>query len=284
MKEIDVQQVTYHTIPGRKAIILKWLVFLSLMYLAIYGIIVNIPILRLQPDPKFCKGNETTCSRSDLFAKQIISFFMQMILGTTGFLVWHWTKQAHNGIPATPNGRIFGYLKEAEYLLLVIVVYQVWDFIFSLPIPEHATPIFLVHHLLAGITAWLSLEFQMVHHYAIFFGGCSEISSIFLALCDFDVYFPASRGSLWSTIVFLCQASFALGFVYYRVAGWLWVSIPLWKDVFHVLKSKDSEQLRPGKSWFLFVFLAMNFLLGLLQFYWFGFGILPKILEILEEK
>jgi hypothetical protein len=40
------------------------------------------------------------------------------------------------------------------------------------------------------------------------------------------------------------------------------------------------EQYRPGKKdWFLYVFSAMDVLLGLLQVYWFGIAILPKILK-----
>jgi len=280
-----VQPIVFSSFSQRKSIIvIKGLIFISLFHLIIYAL-AHIPILQLQPDPKFCKENEVNCSRPDLFAKQITSGIMQIIMGTIGFLSWHWTKQAHNNIPATPNGRLFGYLKEAEYLNLTITVFQLWDFLFSLGIPEHASPVFLGHHLLAAITSWFSLEYQLVHHYAIFFGGCSEISSIFLALCDFDVYFPANRGSIWSTIVFSCQVSFALAFIYYRVVGWLWVSFLLWKDVIYaVVKTQTATQLRPGKSWFLLVFLVASVVLGSLQLYWFGFGIVPKVMEILNDK
>ena len=84
-----------------------------------------------------------------------------------------------------------GYLPEADWPNAGIFVYQTFDFFASLIVPEHCTAVFLTHHVLAAFTAWMSLEFQMVHYYAVFFGGCSEISTIFLVLCDFDVYFPA---------------------------------------------------------------------------------------------
>ena len=121
----------------------------------------------------------------------------------------------------------------------------------------------------------------MVHYYAIFFGGCSEISTIFLVLCDFDVYFPASHGSLWATVILICQVCFTFTFLYYRVIGWFQVSLSLWKDVLHVGRTKGAiEQYRPGLTWFVYTFLVMDTLLGLLQLYWFGFGIVPKIMEI----
>jgi TLC domain len=124
---------------------------------------------------------------------------------------------------------------------------------------------------------------ELVHYYAVFFGGCSEISTIFLVLCDFDVYFPAQRGSLWGMIILFCQVSFTFTFLYYRVIGWLQVSISLWSDVLAVAKKKEIEQHRPGLAWFVYAFLVMDFLLGILQLYWFGFGIMPKILEILQD-
>ena len=202
-------------------------------------------------------------------------------MALTGFTAWHVSKRAHS--LATPEGRLFGYLEEADVLNAGIFVYQTWDFIFSLLIPEHSSMVFLAHHALAALTAWFSLEHQLVHHYAIFFGGCLEISSIFLVLCDFDVYFPASRGSLWGTVIIFCQAMFTLAFLYYRVIMWWVVSVQLWSDVLYIRDNKLAEQYRPGKVWCLYVFPVMDVVLGLLQLYWFGFGIVPKVFELINS-
>ena len=233
--------------------------------------------------PQFCRDDKA-CTRPDLFGFQVASAIMMTFMGSTGFLAWHWTRRAHTTIPSNPEGRLFGYLEEADKLNAGIFVFQTWDFLFSLTIPEHCTVIFLAHHFLAGLTSWFSLEYQFVHHYAIFFGGCSEISSIFLVFCDFDVYFPATRGSIWGIFILICQASFALSFFYYRVLAWFWVSVRLWSDVLYAKKRNLIEQYRPGTGWFLYIFLVMDVVLGGLQLYWFGFGILPKIMEILEDK
>jgi len=238
----------------------------------------------LRPADEFCKGatnDDGKCSRSDLFAFQVVSAIMQLYLGGMGIWTWHITKRAVTGIPQTPEGRLFGYLEEADKLNAGIFVYQVFDFFASMFVPEHNTTIFLTHHVLAAITAWMSLEYQMVHYYAVFFGGCSEISTIFLVLCNFDVYFPADdRGSTWGMIITFCQVAFTFSFLYYRVIGWWQVSFRLWSDVFHVAKKGAIEDYRPGKGWFLYGFLLMDFLLGSLQLYWFFFGIVPKLLEL----
>jgi hypothetical protein len=204
---------------------------------------------------------------------------MQLFMGITGFMVWHVSKRAHSAIPATPEGRLFGYIEEADRLMAGVFVFQVWDFFFSLFIPEHATPVFLTHHILAALTAYFSLEYQYAHHYSIFFGGCSEISSIFLVICGFDTNFPASDGTNWKGFVTACQGIFVLTFFYYRIVAWGQVSYRLWSDALIVLDKKSG--LRPKKElFFLYLFLAMDVALGLLQLYWFGFGILPKLAEL----
>lgn len=213
---------------------------------------------------------------------------MQLYMGMLGFWSWHWTKHGQNKYQ-TPEGRLFGYIEHAEWLMTGVFIFQAWDFIFSWFIAEHATAVFLTHHALAAATAYFALEYQLVHRYSIYYGGCSEISSIFLVLCDFDVFFPANRGSIWGAIIFFCQASFTISFLYYRVIGWWIECVPLWKDVWTVMKKNDNtnhqyaDQYRPGKSWFLYIFLTMSILLGMLQVYWFAFGIVPKILEILND-
>ena len=102
-------------------------------------------------------------------------------------------------------------------------------------------------------------------------------------MCDFDTYFPAAeRGSDWGLIITLCQASFVVAFLYYRIIGWWQVSYGLWSDVLDASKKGTIEEYRPGTGWFLYWFLVSDTLLGTLQLYWFFFGIVPKILEILE--
>jgi len=265
------------------------LIFTSLFALAIFYnalcFFLKDSTKWLRPADEYCGENFTNdidgvCSRPDLFAFQAASAVSQVVLGGFGFYTWHISRKVITAIPQTPEGRLFGFIKEAELLNAGIFVYQTFDFFASLlgP-PEHATIVYLTHHLLAAATAFMSLEFQMVHYYAVFFGGCSEISTIFLVLCDFDVYFPAERGSSWFIIITICQVSFTFTFLYYRIIGWYKVSRQLWTDVF--LVKGRIEKYRPGKTWFLYGFLIIDFLLGLLQVYWFAFGIVPKILEIL---
>ena len=116
------------------------------------------------------------------------------------------------------------------------------------------------------------------------------MSTLFLVFCDFDVYFPSQQGgSLWKNFILLCQVCFVLTFLAYRVVGWWMVSYHLWKDALFVLRGDNNKKnddgdadasRTAGKTWFLYIFLAMDVALGLLQVYWFAFGMLPKIVEI----
>ena len=275
----------------RKNEIIFGLTLLTVVYIAIYFGFYNSPLFRAADEYCGNAPDEETCIRSDLFGFQVSSGIMQLFMGTTGFLAWQWTQTAHKSLPNTPTARLFGYLEDADKLNAGILVFQLWDFIFSLLIPEHRTAVFLAHHVLSGMTAWFSLQHQLFHHYAIFFGGCSEISTIFLVVCDFDVFFPASSGptgstSWWALFVTFCQVGFTIAFLYYRIVGWCFHSIQLWKDVLYVTQTKKglAEQYRPGKTWFLYLFLFMDVALGSLQIYWFAFGIIPKIRQVLQEQ
>ena len=62
------------------------------------------------------------------------------------------------------------------------------------------------------------------------------------------------------------------------------MSFNLWSDVFNVTKEGVIEDCRPGKAWFLYGFLVMDFLVGSLQVYWAFFGIILKFFSKLSNR
>lgn len=270
----------------RRSSIAKFLLLQTVVFAATYYP-QKIGLLKFRPADQYCGNhNEETngiCTRADLFAFQFAAGLMLFYLGLVGFKSWHISRTAHNSIPATPQGRIFGYLKEGEDLNAAIFCFQSWDFVTSSLIPEHSSFIFLAHHAMAALTSYLSLEYQFVHHYAIFFGGLSEFSSIFLVFCDLEVFFPAhmQEDSWYGKFIFGCQVIFTITFFMYRVVGWWYVSIQLWKDAHYVWSNGIVDKLRPGKSYVLYMFLAADVILGTLQVFWF-YQILLKVQEVLS--
>ena len=242
----------------------------------------------MEPLPEFCDnvGLPFPCQRPDLMAFQLTALVLQVYMGAWGLYGWHvWWPTRGRRLLHTPALRTMGRLRHAEYLCAGILAFQVWDFMASCLMPEHFVPEFLIHHVLTATTAYLALEFQMVHHYAIFFGGCSEISSIALVWVDLDRYFPASvvGSDVWTTFIVANQGMFVLAFCAYRLMGWMTVSVALWRDVRAVLPTLAAHY-RPGKVWFLRVFLGMDVALGALQVYWFATGLLPAVLALVRGQ
>mmetsp|Transcript_11943 Transcript_11943/g.17535 ORF Transcript_11943/g.17535 Transcript_11943/m.17535 type:complete len:296 (-) Transcript_11943:436-1323(-) len=241
-------------------------------------------LLNLKPADEYCPNGQTSssCTRADLFAFQISCGAFLTYTAYIGMTSWHITKSAHKAIPSTLEGRLFGHIPDAEQLMVIVFSFQFWDLIVSMMIPEHNAFLFLAHHFMAALIAYFSLEYQYVHHYAIYAGGVSEFSSIFLFLIDLAKYFPPKDDTPFATFIFVCQVFFVISFFSYRIIGWLKVSISLWSDGLSALKNGTAEQYRPGKSYVLVTFLLVNALLGSLQVLW-SFEILKAAAKILGE-
>lgn len=101
-------------------------------------------------DEKYMVGEFKLCTRGDLAAFQAAAFIPILFCGVVGFWSWQVSKSAHLKLPQTVEGRLFGRLPEAAWLGAFNFSFQLWDFFISLSIPEHATPIMLTHHVMAG--------------------------------------------------------------------------------------------------------------------------------------
>ncbi|KAI2510917.1 TLC domain-containing protein [Fragilaria crotonensis] len=109
---------------------------------------------------------------------------------------------------------------------------------------------------------------QQLFYISVFFLGLSEFSSIFLVFVSLAKYFPPAPGSLMDVWVAICGPCFALTFTVYRVVLWWKVVSQLWSDASYVLKKGLMHTLRPGKTYVLYLLLALSIPMGLLQLYW----------------
>jgi hypothetical protein len=113
---------------------------------------------------------------------------------------------------------------------------------------------------------------KLMNHFVlfspVFFLGLSEFSSIFLVFVSLAKYFPPAPGSLMDVWVAICGPCFALTFTLYRVVLWWKVVSQLWSDASYVLKKGLMHTLRPGKTYVLYLLLALSIPMGLLQIYW----------------
>lgn len=222
-----------------------------------------------KPSPEFCASAQSTiCSRSDLFAFQVSSGLSFWIMGGFGFYYWH-IKKIQDTVPQTAAGRCFSFIPEAEFVALVCFTFQVWDFIISLGIPEHRTPIMLMHHTFAALVSFSGLHCRYLVWYSFFFFGLSEVSSIFLVFMDLAKFFPPDEGSSFGAFIEgYCGPMFAVTFLYYRGYMWWRMTYIQFKDCFEIMRSGHAEKLRPGKTWVLYVLMIFNLPMGALQIYW----------------
>lgn len=253
-------------------IVMGWII-LTAIYGALYYYFQDaVTIFGLTPAEQFCIHSLSTthCSRPDLMAFQFSSGLAILICSSLGFHSWVISRRVHTLLPSTPQGRLFGYLPEAELLAAVNFTFQSWDFVISLTIPEHATAIMLTHHVLASLVSILSVTDQYLQYYGIFFLGLTELSSIFLVFVDLSRFFPPRQtGSVYDAFIGMFAGPlFVVCFIYYRVIRWWPVSRQLFSDARHVLSSGQAQKLRPGKDWILYVYLGANLPLGILQLYW----------------
>lgn len=223
------------------------------------------------------------CQRTDLFAFQLTSGIAILLCGYIGFMTWHYNQKCHNStiIQQTPIGRLFSvsstnnYLIEYEYITIINFIFQLWDFIISLYIPEHCTTIMLCHHIAASTVCYISLRYQVLPYYSIYFLGCVEISSISLVFIDLFKYYPLLNNDNFILYdIFLnhiAGPSFVLLFIYYRVIKWWPMSYQLYNDIYNVTITKPNifKSYRPKCSiLILYIFLILNIPLGILQLYW----------------
>ena len=105
-----------------------------------------------------CTGGDPSCSRTDLGAFQLVALVNLSYLGLLGVHSFYASKTGPKLLPKTPQGRIFGHLKEADYVNLGIIIFQGWDFVASIFFEEHCTMIMMTHHFLAFICGVFSLK------------------------------------------------------------------------------------------------------------------------------
>jgi len=252
-------------------------VVMHLAYLTLYHLYEHGHTARmgLPPvDPVACANDASNdkCGKSDQFAFQIVSGATFLVIGGWAFREWHvpTARSLKNTTPHTALGRLYGHNEAAQWITVINLGYQLWDFGVSWTIPEYCTVIMMSHHTAAAVVAWSALYNDMLGYYALFFMGVSEISSIWLVSLDIGKYFALRPDSLAQFFFqHVTGPLFVVAFVYYRVILWWPCSLQLLRDVREMMSTGKAAEVRgAGRNWILYLWLSLNFPLGLLQLYW----------------
>jgi hypothetical protein len=140
--------------------------FLTALYFGIITFFDNInKYLQLPPSsPELCPDPKIPCWRADLLGFQVGSGLALCLCGLIGFRCWHF-QNIDKAVPATPEGRLFGYLPQAHFLTALQTTFQLFDLFISFLIPGQCTPILVAHHTMAVTVSWYGLNNQYFHYY-----------------------------------------------------------------------------------------------------------------------
>ena len=141
-----------------------------------------------------------------------------------------------------------------------------------------------------NLTAKLNIISQITLPFsnAVYFGGVSEFSSIFLAISTLFQYHPPSalvpadspKLPLLNAVELFCQAMFVLTFFIFRIVGWVHTCYKFLIDCRYVIHNKLVDRYQPGSGWFLWYLITISLLLSMLQIFWF-WQIVEKIKSML---
>jgi hypothetical protein len=139
--------------------------------------------------------------------------------------------------------------------------YQMYNLLICLFIVEYRTPVYLMHHIMAGTLASFA-PLGVLHRHLIVFMGAMETSTCVLSFVDTDKYYP---GVIPARFVEACKAAFFFMFFAVRVVWWSFAFREFWADCFAILGVIDRYD---ATAYHIYVFMGGNMLLTLLQAYW----------------
>jgi len=138
--------------------------------------------------------------------------------------------------------RIYGYVPEGHQLLIFFLAYQMKNMYDTIVWNDGA--LFIFHHILSGVAAWVGLYPGVAQVYGLFFMGMSEMSTgILVVLANFDsTHGIVGMGETFPTIKLIFGMLFVLSFIYCRVVLWPLFTYHFINDANIVLET-DSKTL-----------------------------------------
>lgn len=140
--------------------------------------------------------------------------------------------------------------------------YQSWNFIAGLYLPEFGDAASLAHHAVTVCISFFCVDGPVFQYYAVYFLGCSEVSTVPLTVVDIFAKFPRyqEKFPLLNTV---CRLLFAALFVLSRVIYFPILDYHFWRHCYSMHYNNEIRQYTPV----LFFLIANIFMTGL-QFFW----------------
>lgn len=177
-----------------------------------------------------------------------------------GFRAWFGAEA--QAISGSAHGRLYGLSETMQTIAVLTAVYEVYNTILTIVMPEYRTMEFIAHHATTCVLALCS-AYPFLNYYGLFFMGVSSVSTIPLCLIEIFECLEADR------VVFVLHRIFAFLFLCVRTCYWPLVSWGFWSDALSALRA-DTLELQVHNKAVYILFLVANFGLTGLQLVWTG--------------
>lgn len=158
---------------------------------------------------------------------------------------------------------IRAYYAPGERIAATMIGFQVYELLACIPSPRlRMGGLMIMHHTIAGGLAYFAYFYQVYHHYAIFYMGTIELSSLPLAFVDLFKYYPKLRTE-WPAANEMARTLFAPCFLVLRTFMWPFVSFRFWQDSLAAQADPNC-----GVVNIIYLYQACNIPMTLLQWYW----------------
>lgn len=229
-----------------------WFVFLFVTWALLTKLFRSVAYFK--PKPAAC-------------AHQCVVFAPFVFLAGGGTWMWFFDKAFAD---AFSEDKVYGNYAPAQTLVIVMLAFQMWDFVVTLAVKELRQFQHVAHHgtciLLASI-ALMNGPNGFLMYYAPYFFGVSEISSCPLAFMDLFKYSKELTLAFPNTFEAI-KVSFAVLFLGFRCCYWPFVTYDFW-----------STTLKSTAPWYLLIFWYIcNAGLTFLQYFW-GYLIVKGIIK-----
>lgn len=207
---------------------------------------------------------------SDVMAFHIVAGFCPVWLTVVGLIGTLGLFGADTSHLSSTSAYDYSYFVQT-HLAIPMLVYQFWNFVFTLINRDLYSFTMICHHIISGCLAYFSLA-PYLHYYAPFYLGVVEMSGFPLSIVDVFKFFPELK-SQFAALYTLALYSFAVSFILLRLVIWPYISLSFW--------SLSIELLDGGKSHsrlVVIIFLVANILMTGLQFFW-GYKIIRRLIN-----
>ena len=226
-----------------------WFVGVPLCYMWLMG---TFRSMGLWPEP-----SRRGTRRSDVLSFQIVAGLCCAYIAASGCHVL----LNHPDYVVMAHDKVFGRSAFLEnHVLIPMMVYQTWNLVACLALPDLRDRTMAGHHVLAGLLVYFTLMPYM-QYYAVFFCGVTELTSIPQTIYSMFMYFPEHK-TPFAWLFAGTKIVFAISFITIRIFAWSVISVDFWLASIPLLVDDKETPVVPV------IFLAANVFLTGLQFMW----------------